>query len=266
MEKARAHRLRNWVILVTIYWHGFRVSEVVPSSTRQLGLFFKTPSGLAKAKARQAELGGASVSVIREVQRRIKGKMQPCYLLQAEELRRKPGLTSGALEGQEVTCQRLKGSMETVQDLQEHGNALLNERLAWKEWLEERSRHGKKGAAKMQQNNVLLHCENAAGGNDPLFGISRCQVWRLFSRYAREAGLPKRKRHPHCLKHTLGTDLIDAGLPLPQVQVALGHRSIASTGQYTLPREDVVSRAVGKAIRGKSDLREFRQRDLFDTK
>ena len=44
----------------------------------------------------------------------------------------------------------------------------------------------------------------------PLFSSSRSQIFRLYQDYARAAGLPRRKQHPHCLKHTLGTDLVDS--------------------------------------------------------
>ena len=253
LTKARDRRLRDWVILLTIYWHGFRVSEVVRSSTRQRGLFFTR----TKAEQRLAEMGDGAG--IREVERLIKGKRRTCYLVASEQPLERPGLTLEAIEGQEVTIQRLKRSMETVQGIQEHENPLLNERLAWDEWLAERNLYGKKGGAKMQQNNVLL--QNHENGS--LFNISRSQLFRLYRDYARAAGLPRRKQHPHCLKHTIGTDLVDAGMPLPKVQVHLGHRSLGSTGQYTLPREDAVSRAVGKAIRGKDEFRPFRQGSLF---
>ena len=252
LAKARARRLRDWVILVFLYWHGFRVSEVVPSSSRQLGLFFTRQ----KAEQRLTEISAAgATATIEEKPRRIRGKMKTCYLVTSAEAVRKPGMTFGAIESQEVTVQRLKRSERTTQPLEEHANPLLNEQLAWDLWQAERGSHGKKGGAvaskaapnaEMQQNKILLH----SSPDSPLFAISRSQVFRIFQRYATEAGLPRRKRHPHVLKHTLGTDLVDAGVPLPKVQVRLGHKSLASTGRYTLPREDSVSREVGKAIRG----------------
>ena len=253
LARARARSLRDWVILVTLYWHGFRVSEVVQSSTRQLGLFFTRD----RAEARAADHAG---SVVTEVQRRVQGKQRACFLVTSGTLVRKPGLTPEAIEGEEITVQRLKRSLDTTQQLFEHENPLLNERAAWEEWLAGRGALGKKGAAvraritrspsKTQQNHILSH----SSPQSPLFNISRSQVWRLFRRYATEAGLPRRKRHPHVLKHTIGTELA-AVLPLPEVQVHLGHRSLASTGKYTLPPEDAVTRKVGAAIRAKHELR-----------
>lgn len=252
LAKARARRLRDWVILLFLYWHGFRVSEAVRSSTRQAGLFFTRK----KAEQRAADFPGSEV---REVPRRIKGKPQTCYLVLSPQPIVNPGLTLDAIEGDEITQQRLKGSMQTTQFLQEHENPLLDEKSAWAEWLAERPRLGKKGGAKMTQKEVLGHFQK----NDRVFDLSRRQVHRLYQRYATEAGLPRRKRHPHCLKHTIGSDLVEAGLPLPKVQVHLGHKSLASTGKYTLPKEDAVSRAVGKAIRGKAEFRRVQQSQLF---
>lgn len=253
LAKARARRLRDWVMLLFLYWHGYRVSELVRSSTRQLGLFFTRD----KAEQRAKEFPGA---IVEEVVRRIQRKPRTCYLVESPTLIAKPGLTLDAIEGQEMTVQRLKGSMATVQDLEEHENPLLDEKRAWLEWLAERPHLGKRGGAKAHQNNILVHF----GADGRVFEISRSQLFRLYRRYATEAGLPKRKRHPHCLKHTLGNDLVEAGLPLPKVQVRLGHKSLGSTGCYTLPKEDAVSRAVGKAIRGKTEFRQIQQGRLFD--
>jgi integrase len=254
LAKARAHRLRDWVMLLFLFWHGLRVSELVRSSSRQAGLFF-TPE---KAAERCQQLGeGAAVT---EVMRRVKGKPRRCYLVTSARPIARPGMTFGAVVSGEVTVRRLKRSLKTIQGLEEHENPLLNEKLAWEAWLSQSPLLGKKGAAaaegsrgkkaveEMQQNEILLHF----APNQRVFGISRSQLFRIWQRYATEAGLPPRKRHPHCAKHTLGTLLSDAGVPLPQIQIRLGHADLGSTGKYTLPKEDDVSRAVGKAIRGLS--------------
>lgn len=256
LAKAKERRLRDWVMLLTLLWHGLRVSELVSSSTRQLGLFFTRE----KAERRRSEVDGHSQIV--EVERKIKGKKRKCYLVTAPDSITRPGLTFDGIEGQEITVQRLKGSLKTAQPLYDHEHPLLNEKLAWEEWMAERNLHGKKGGSKMQQNDVLLHFEF----KDPVFGISRTQLFRLYRGYAEAAGLPKRKRHPHCLKHTIGTMLVDAGRPLPEVQVHLGHKSLGSTGKYTLPREEVVSRNVGKAMRAIGQFRQLQQRALFEEK
>ena len=145
-----------------------------------------------------------------------------------------------------LTIQRLKGSEKTAQLLQEHSEPLLNARAALEEWLRVGKAFGKKGGSKMHESNISVHFQP----DDRLFTISDGQFWRLVRRYALEAGIPARKAHPHCLKHSIGRHLIDAGVPVNRVQMHLGHKSLASTGKYLLDDEDAVSRAVGRAIRG----------------
>jgi site-specific recombinase XerD len=62
--------------------------------------------------------------------------------------------------------------------------------------------------------------------------ISRQRLDALFRRYATQAGIPRHKRHCHCLRHAIATHLLDAGQPLEYVQDHLGHRSIQSTQVY----------------------------------
>ncbi len=50
----------------------------------------------------------------------------------------------------------------------------------------------------------------------------------------------------HSLRHTFGTRMVDAGIPLNVIQPALGHRDIRSTQRYAHVRQDVVMSAVLK--------------------
>lgn len=63
-------------------------------------------------------------------------------------------------------------------------------------------------------------------------GLSRRQVFRLYRRYAELAQLPERKRHPHVLKHTCATMLLDEGGEIRAIQDHLGHAHISSTLVY----------------------------------
>jgi site-specific recombinase XerD len=51
------------------------------------------------------------------------------------------------------------------------------------------------------------------------------------------AGLPKDKRHFHCLKHSLGVSLVEANVNLAIIKQALSHKFIASTAVYTVPTD-----------------------------
>lgn len=65
-----------------------------------------------------------------------------------------------------------------------------------------------------------------------IFPIRRAQVWVLFQRYAKLADIPEDKRHPHVLKHSIATHLLDKGLDMADVQDWLGHKSVTSTVIY----------------------------------
>lgn len=82
---------------------------------------------------------------------------------------------------------------------------------------------GRLGADK-NSRAVFLNCK---GGR-----LSERAIQLLVSRYARKAGIEK-KVHPHMLRHTFATHLLDGGADLRIVQELLGHASLATTQIYT---------------------------------
>lgn len=65
-----------------------------------------------------------------------------------------------------------------------------------------------------------------------VFPITARQIQRIVDRYARAAGLVK-KVHPHTLRHSMATDLLQSGADLRSVQAILGHSSVTTTQIYT---------------------------------
>jgi len=142
--------------------------------------------------------------------------------LRASEVTR---LQTDAIKDGHLTVARLKGSLRTVQPLVADENPLLNERKA------------------------LFDYANSLPRKQRLFPICRQHFWRLMQRYAEEAGIPVRKRHPQILKHTIALQTIHSA-GIENVRQYLGHKSISSTGAYLKKTDAEAAAAVGQALRG----------------
>ena len=137
------------------------------------------------------------------------------------------------LKNGEITIRRLKGSLKTTQPLADlQGQPLLSEKRVLRAWLSERSNHPSKFVFTSQKSGR----------------VHRSQFYRIFSNAAKQAGLPRDKRHPHCLKHSLGVALVGANVNLAVIKQALGHKSIASTAVYTVPTDETAGKAVTAAL------------------
>jgi integrase/recombinase XerD len=69
---------------------------------------------------------------------------------------------------------------------------------------------------------------NAQGG-----GLTRAGAFLILRRLAEKAGLEPGRVHPHLLRHSFATHLLEGGADLRSVQEMLGHADLATTEVYT---------------------------------
>lgn len=138
------------------------------------------------------------------------------------------GLTPTSIASGFLTVPRLKGSDTTVQPLVSDANPLLDER----------------------------HALETLAGNTPsvnrLFPFSRVHYFRLFRKYAKRADIPAHLWHPHSLRHSIAMHTIHSA-GIENVRKYLGHKSIASTGEYLKVTDEDASAAIARAMRPVSD-------------
>jgi integrase/recombinase XerD len=69
---------------------------------------------------------------------------------------------------------------------------------------------------------------NAKGG-----GLTRTGAFLILRRLAEVAGLEPGRVHPHLLRHSFATHLLEGGADLRSVQELLGHADLGTTELYT---------------------------------
>jgi integrase/recombinase XerD len=92
---------------------------------------------------------------------------------------------------------------------------------ALQEWLE----RGRPVIASRSRHEAVF--VNARGGP-----LGRTGFWRILAGHARAAGLSSHV-HPHALRHSFATHLLQGGADLRVVQELLGHASVSTTAIYT---------------------------------
>ena len=79
--------------------------------------------------------------------------------------------------------------------------------------------------------------------DQPIFPISRAQVFNLVKRYGNMVGV---QIHPHTLRHSFAIHLVQSGMDLRRLQLLLGHSSLSITQVYLQFKEDDLREAYEK--------------------
>jgi integrase/recombinase XerD len=85
--------------------------------------------------------------------------------------------------------------------------------------------HGRPHLDKRHRPELFL---NAQGG-----ALTRAGAFLILRRLAEKAGLEPERVHPHLLRHSFATHLLEGGADLRSVQEMLGHADLSTTELYT---------------------------------
>lgn len=85
-----------------------------------------------------------------------------------------------------------------------------------------------KDGRRREEGTKTCYC----GGTGKRFGIARGEIYTIITGVLTEVGVPETHRHPHVLRHTIITNLLEGGVPPTVIQARVGHRDLATTLGY----------------------------------
>jgi integrase/recombinase XerD len=100
----------------------------------------------------------------------------------------------------------------------------------------------------MDEFHALTMLSKTVRPDERLFPMTRWGVYKLIRRAGTRAGIPSHKLYPHALKHGCAMAAIKVA-GIEYVRKRLGHKSIASTGQYLRVSDEEADKATEAAFR-----------------
>jgi len=94
---------------------------------------------------------------------------------------------------------------------------------------------------------VFISNYNATPGAPDTFLMGAKSIWRAINELSTDTGTPL---HPHLLRHSYATELIDSSKDVRLVSQALGHSDVRITMRYTERKEEEIAKALEKTRNG----------------
>ncbi|MBI5141190.1 MAG: tyrosine-type recombinase/integrase [Nitrospirae bacterium] len=91
----------------------------------------------------------------------------------------------------------------------------------------------------------MAELDGRARENPLIVEVGYQNIWKRIRTVARKAGIAE-NMHPHMLRHTAATVMLEQGENIRIIQTFLGHESIQTTARYAQVRDGRVKSAVGK--------------------
>jgi integrase/recombinase XerD len=110
-----------------------------------------------------------------------------------------------------------------LQDIEAHNNAI---NILKAKWDKTRRVYLDSGTLQGLANHVHEHNRRT---DEPVFALTRQQVYNIVHRYGRTIG---KEIHPHTLRHSFAINWVRQNQDLRRLQLLLGHSSLAVTQEY----------------------------------
>jgi integrase len=88
-------------------------------------------------------------------------------------------------------------------------------------------------------------CEQCRGTGER-WGLAAPEAYKIIHSVLVAAGIPDGRNHPHVLRHSIVTHLLNAGTSVKVVQDRVGHRSMETTLEYARLTEQALMESEGK--------------------
>jgi integrase len=88
-------------------------------------------------------------------------------------------------------------------------------------------------------------CEQCRGTGER-WGLAAPEAYKIIHGVLVAAGIPDGRNHPHVLRHSIVTHLLNAGVAVKVVQDRVGHRSMETTLEYARLTDQALAESEGK--------------------